>query len=149
MIIIGIMTTVGLLFLGIPAALVLGLIALFLEFIPFYGPVLSAVPAVAVALLTSGETAFWVIVLYTGIQQSEGHLLQPLVMRGTVRLPPVLTVLVGAFMTILFGFLGLVLAVPLLATALALIKRLYIQPLNAHALRVAKVSPGKPPADSE
>lgn len=144
MIIIGVLTTIGLLFLGIPAALVLGLIALLLEFIPFYGPILSAVPAVAVALLTSAESALWVIILYTVIQQGEGHLLQPLVMRGTVRLPPVLTVLIGAFMTILFGFLGLVLAVPLLATALAMIKRLYVQPLNAHALRAAKSPPGTP-----
>lgn len=149
MIIIGVLTTIGLLFLGIPAALVLGLIALFLEFIPFYGPILSAVPAVAVALLTSGESALWVIILYTVIQQGEGHLLQPLVMRGTVRLPPVLTVLIGAFMTILFGFLGLVLAVPLLAVVLALTKRLYVQPLNAHALRVAKSPPGTPPTGYE
>jgi predicted PurR-regulated permease PerM len=144
MIIIGVLTTAGLLFLGIPAPLVLGLIALLLEFIPFYGPILSAVPAVAVALLTSTESALWVIILYVVIQQGEGHLLQPLVMRGTVRLPPVLTVLIGAFMTILFGFLGLVLAVPLLATALAMIKRLYVQPLNAHALRVAKAPPDTP-----
>jgi predicted PurR-regulated permease PerM len=138
------LTTVGLLFLGIQGSLVLGLIAFFLEFIPFYGPILSAVPAVAVALLVSGESALWVIVLYTGIQQAEGHLVQPLVMRGAIRLPPVLTVLIGAFMAILFGFLGLVLAVPLLATALVLTKRLYIQPLNAHALRVATAPPGTP-----
>lgn len=149
MIIIGVLTTIGLLFLGVPAALVLGLIALLLEFIPFYGPILSAIPAVAVALLTSAELALWVIVLYVVIQQGEGHLLQPLVMRGTVRLPPALTVLIGAFMTILFGFLGLVLAVPLLATALAMIKRLYIQPLNAHALRVAKAPPDTPPTGYE
>lgn len=142
MLIIGTMTAVGLVFLGIPAPLVLGLIAFFLEFIPFYGPILSAIPAVAVALLTSGESALAVIILYTVIQQAEGHLLQPLVMRGAVRLPPALTVLIGAFMSILFGFLGLVLAVPLLATAIVLTKRLYIQPLNAHALRVEGPPPG-------
>lgn len=142
MLIIGVMTTIGLLFLGIPAPLVLGLIAFFLEFIPFYGPILSAVPAVAVAFLTSGESALAVIILYTIIQQAEGHLVQPLVMRGAVRLPPALTVLAGAFMAILFGFLGLILAVPLLATAIVLTKRLYIQPLNVHALRVEEPPPG-------
>lgn len=149
MLIIGAMTTVGLLFLGVPAALVLGLIAFFLEFISFYGPILSAVPAVAVALLTSGESAFWVIVLYIGIHQSEGNIVQPLVMRGTVHLPPVLTVLVGAFMAILFGFLGLILAVPLMAMVIVFVERLYIQPLNAHALRIARAPPGRERGDGE
>lgn len=135
MTIIGVLTTLGLYLLGIPAALALGLIAFFLEFIPFYGPVLSAVPAVAIALLTSGKSALAVIVLYTVVQQAEGNLLQPLVMREAVRLPPALTVLVGAFMAILFGFLGLLLAVPLLATAIVLVKRLYVQPLNLRAMR--------------
>jgi predicted PurR-regulated permease PerM len=145
MLIIGTLTTVGLIFLGIQAPLALGLIAFFLEFIPFYGPILSAVPAVAVALLLSGESALSVIILYTVIQQAEGHLVQPLVMRGAVRLPPALTVLIGAFMAILFGFLGLILAVPLLATIIVLVRRLYVQPLNAHALRIAKAPPGTPP----
>lgn len=140
--VIGVLTALGLYLMGIPAALVLGLIAFFLEFIPFYGPVLSAVPAVAVAFLTSGKSALAVIVLYTVIQQAEGNLLQPLVMRETVRLPPALTVLVGAFMAILFGFLGLLLAVPLLATAIVLVKRLYVQPLNIHALRVVESGSG-------
>jgi len=135
MTVIGVLTALGLYVMGIPAALVLGLIAFFLEFIPFYGPVLSAVPAVAIAFLTSGKSALAVIVLYIVIQHAEGNLLQPLVMRETVRLPPALTVLVGAFMAILFGFLGLLLAVPLLATAIVLVKRLYIQPLNIHAMR--------------
>lgn len=144
MLIIGVLTTIGLALLGVPAPLALGLIAAILEFIPFYGPILSAVPAVAVALLASPELALWVIVLYTGIQQAEAHLIHPLVMRETVRLPPALTVLVGAFMAILFGFLGLVLAVPLLATALVLTRRLYVKPLNAHALRIAEAPPGTP-----
>lgn len=135
MTVIGVLTALGLQLLGVPAALVLGVLAFFLEFIPFYGPVLSAVPAVAVAFLTSGRSALAVIVLYTLIQQIEGNLLQPLVMRGTIRLPPALTVLVGAFMAVLFGFLGLLLAVPLLATAIVLVKRLYVQPLNVRAMR--------------
>jgi predicted PurR-regulated permease PerM len=146
MVIIGVLTTIGLLFLGVPAALVLGLIALILEFIPFYGPILSALPAIAVALLTSPTLALWVALLYLGIQQSEGHLISPLVMRGVVRLPPALTVLIGAFMAILFGFLGLILAVPSLATALVLFRRLYVKPLNARALRSLTAPPDTPPA---
>lgn len=133
MIIIGILSTLGLLLLGVPAALALGLIAAALEFIPIFGPVLSAIPAVAVALLTSPKLALWTIVLYIVIQEFEAHVLSPLVMRGAVRIPPVLTLLIGTFMFILFGFLGLLLAVPLLAAALVLMRCLYVKPLEMHA----------------
>lgn len=130
MVFIGVATTVGLVLLGIPAALALGLIAGLLEFIPIYGPILSAVPAVAVALLLSPSDAIWVALLYIGIQQFESNVLTPLVMRGAVRLPPALTLLFGALMAVLFGFLGLLLAVPILAAALALVRRLYVENLE-------------------
>jgi predicted PurR-regulated permease PerM len=130
MVVIGVATTIGLMLMGIPAALALGLIAGFLEFIPIYGPILSAVPAVAVALLVSPSDALWVVVLYVAIQQLEANLLAPLVMRGAVRLPPALTLLFGALMAVLFGFLGLLLAVPILAFTLALVRRLYVEHLE-------------------
>lgn len=133
MIIIGILSTIGLLLLGVPAALALGLIAALLEFIPIFGPVLSAIPAVAIALLTSPRLALWTIVLYIVIQEFEAHILSPLVMRGAVRIPPVLTLLIGTFMFILFGFLGLLLAVPILAAALVLVRRLYVEPMEERA----------------
>lgn len=130
MLVIGVATTVGLMLMDIPAALALGLIAGLLEFIPIYGPILSAVPAVAVALLLSPKDAFWVVVLYIAIQQLESNLLTPLVMKGAVRLPPALTILFGALMAVLFGFLGLLLAVPILAFTLALVRRLYVEELE-------------------
>ncbi len=55
----------------------------------------------------------------------------PLVMRGTVHLPPALTVLFQSFMALIFGFLGLLVAVPLLAAALVAVKSLYVEPLEA------------------
>jgi predicted PurR-regulated permease PerM len=145
MLLIGIMTTVGLLLLGIPAAFALGMIALFLEFIPIYGPWLSAIPAVLVALLSSPADAFWVAVLYLCVQEVEAHLMSPLVMKGAVRIPPLLTLLIGAFMAVLFGFLGLVLAVPLLATTMVLLKRLYIEPLEERAAAGEEIPPPPEP----
>lgn len=127
MVSIGVATTVGLVLLDVPAAVALGLIAGLLEFIPIFGPILSAVPAVAVALLLSPKMALWVVLLYIGIQQLESNLLTPLVMRRAVRLPPALTLLFGALMAVLFGFLGLLLAVPILAAALALVRHLYVE----------------------
>jgi len=134
MAIIGLLTTIGLWLLGIPAALALGLIAGLFEFIPIFGPWLAAGPAVAIALILSPTDALWVALLYVGIQQIESNVVTPLVMRGAVELPPALTMFVGALMAIMFGFLGLLLAVPILAAVMALTRRLYIQEMEAEAM---------------
>lgn len=130
MLTIGVLTTLGLWLLDIPAALALGLIAGILEFIPIFGPILSAIPAMAVALIISPSKVLWVVLLYTAIQQLESNLVVPLVMKGAVELPPALTVLFAALMAILFGFLGLFMAVPLLAAAIALIRQLYVREIE-------------------
>mgnify|MGYP001190342076 CR=1 FL=1 len=132
MVTIGVLTTVGLWILGIPAALALGLIAGILEFVPTFGPILSAVPAVAVALLISPAKAFWVIVLYFVIQQLESNIMTPLVMKSAVQLPPALTLLFTVLMAVVFGFLGLLLAVPILAATITLVKRLYVERIEAN-----------------
>ena len=105
----------------------LGLIAGFLEFIPTIGPVLSAVPAVAMGFLDSPEKALYVVIAYIAIQQLEGHILIPLLMKGGMDLPPVMTILAQALMALLFGFLGLMVAVPVLAATLVPIKMLYVE----------------------
>lgn len=127
MVIIGGLTTLGLTLVGMPAALALGLIAGLLEFIPIVGPILSAVPAMAVALTISPVQALWVALLYLGIQQVESNVIHPLIMKGVVELPPALTILFQALMAVLFGFLGLLLAVPALAAAKTLTEMLYVE----------------------
>ncbi|MBW3534709.1 MAG: AI-2E family transporter [Gemmatimonadetes bacterium] len=130
MVVVGTITGIGLWLLGIPAAIALAVIAGLLEFIPIFGPILSAVPAVAVALTVSPMTALWVALLYTGVQQLEGNVITPVVMRGAVRLPPALTLLFLSFMGVIFGFLGLLLAVPILAAGIILVRALYVEPLE-------------------
>ncbi|HUF27337.1 MAG TPA: AI-2E family transporter, partial [Gemmatimonadaceae bacterium] len=116
-----VLSTVGLTLLGVPAALALGVIAAIMAFVPYVGPILSAIPAVAMAFVTGPDKAVWVIVLYIAIQAVESNLLQPLLMKGLVKLEPALTILFQAMMATLFGFLGLLLAVPILASAKALL----------------------------
>jgi predicted PurR-regulated permease PerM len=130
MLMIFVTTTLGLWLLGVPAPLALGLIAGILNFIPFVGPILSAVPAVAMALTVSGRMALWVLLLYIIIQQVESNALIPVVMRRAVRLRPALTILFQMAMAVLFGFLGLVVAVPLLAATRVLVRRLYMDRLE-------------------
>jgi predicted PurR-regulated permease PerM len=124
---IGAVTTIVLLVLRVKAAFALGVIAGLLEFVPTIGPILSAVPAIAMAFLDSPEKALSVAVAYFGIQFMENHLLIPLLMKGGMDLPPALTILAQALMALLFGFLGLMCAVPLLAAAMVAVRMLYVE----------------------
>ncbi|HEX8848621.1 MAG TPA: AI-2E family transporter, partial [Gemmatimonadaceae bacterium] len=124
---IGAVTTVALLILGVKAAFALGLLAGLFEFIPTVGPILSAVPAVAMGFVDSPEKALMIAIAYIVIQFLENHILIPLLMRGGVDLPPALTVVTQAVMALVFGFLGLMVAVPLLAAVMVPVKMLYVE----------------------
>jgi predicted PurR-regulated permease PerM len=127
MLVIGTVTTVVLLLLGVKAAIALGIIAGLLEFIPYVGPILSAVPAIAMALVDGPEKAISVVIAYIAIQQLEGMVLQPLLMKEGLKLPPVITILGQALFSLVFGFLGLLVAVPLLASVMVPVKLLYVR----------------------
>jgi predicted PurR-regulated permease PerM len=127
MLVIGVVTTLVLLALGVKAAVSLGILAGLLEFIPNIGPVLSALPAVVMGFLDSPQKAVLVALAYAGIQLAENHLLIPLLMRKGVDLPPVLTLLAQALMALVFGFLGLLVAVPLVAAVVVTVKMLYVE----------------------
>lgn len=118
MVVIGTVSFVVLMLLDVKAAFALGFIAGLLEFIPTVGPVLSAVPAVLMAFVDSPEKALAVVVAYWGIQFLENNLLIPYLMRGEMDLPPAITLIAQTLMTLVFGFLGLMVAVPLTATIL-------------------------------
>jgi predicted PurR-regulated permease PerM len=127
MIVIGTVTTITLLALGVNGAVPLGVIAGLFEFIPTVGPILSAVPAVAMGFVDSPEKALAVIIAYVVIQQMENYLLIPYLMREGVDLPPALTIVAQALMALIFGFLGLLCAVPMLAAVMVTVKMLYVQ----------------------
>ena len=115
MIVIGAVTTVVLMALKVRAAVPLGILAGLLEFVPTLGPILSSLPAIAMGFVDSPEKALAVAIAYVGIQFIENHLLIPILMKEGVDLPPALTIVMQALMAIVFGILGLLVAVPLLA----------------------------------
>ncbi len=127
MAVVGTLVTVGLMLLDIPSALALGFMAGLFEFVPFVGPVASAIPAVASGLMDSPRTALWVAGLYVLVQQTEGMLIQPLLQQRTVSLPPVLTIFAVLGFGVLFGPLGLLLATPLAVTCFVLVKKLWVR----------------------
>jgi predicted PurR-regulated permease PerM len=127
MILVGGITTAILFALGIESALLLGLIAGLLEFIPLFGPILSAVPAIGVALADSPQKALYVALAFVVIQQLEGNLITPLLLKRRVDIPPALTIIGIALMGVIFGFLGLLIAEPLIAALLVTVKMVYVE----------------------
>jgi predicted PurR-regulated permease PerM len=124
---IGVVTTIVLLALDVEGAFALGFLAGLLEFVPTIGPILSAVPALAMAFLDSPEKALYVALAYLAIQFVESNLLMPLLMHEGVDIPPALSIVFQALMALLFGFMGLLVAVPLLAAVMVPIKMLYVE----------------------
>ncbi len=122
MIVIGVLSTVALLILDVRAPFALGLIAGLLEFVPTVGPVLAAIPAIAMGFIDSPQKALLVLMAYSAIQFVENNLLIPALMRGEIDLPPAITLIAQALMAVLFGFLGLMVAVPLTAAVLVPIR---------------------------
>lgn len=126
MVVVGLLTGLGLWALGMRSALALGLLAGILEFVPFAGPILSAVPAVLLALAVSPDLALWVVLLYIAVQQFEGYVLMPLVQQYAVELPGVVLLFSLIAFGSIFGVLGVILAAPLAVVTFVLVKRLYV-----------------------
>ncbi|HEY7877290.1 MAG TPA: AI-2E family transporter, partial [Gemmatimonadaceae bacterium] len=141
MVVIGVVSTIVLLVLRVKAPFALGLVAGLLEFVPTIGPILSAVPAIGMGFLDSPEKALYVAIAYIAIQQTEGQILIPMLMKEGMDLPPVLTILAQAVMALVFGFLGLVVAVPLLAAVLVPLRILYVDREAPLADALANASP--------
>jgi predicted PurR-regulated permease PerM len=127
MVAVGLLTMIGLLIVGIPLAVGLGVLAGLLEFIPTVGPILAAVPALLLALMIGPETALYVLLLYLVIQWLESYLIQPIIQQRAVHLPPIITILSIVLLGTWLGFLGVLLATPLAASIIVLIKMLYVQ----------------------
>jgi predicted PurR-regulated permease PerM len=144
MVSIGVVTTVGLLVIGIDAPFALGALAGLLEFVPYAGPVIASIPAIAIALVDSPEKALVTALFYLGIQQLESTVLTPLLMKNTLELPPILTIMTQGIMGLLFGLIGVLVAVPMLAAVIVVVKRLYVEDVVGDDLDAAE--PDEQPA---
>jgi predicted PurR-regulated permease PerM len=112
--------------IGMPSALLLGLQAGILTFIPFLGPFIGGVAIMLVAMAQGGTMIFWALGGYALIQSAEGYLLTPLVQQRTVDLRPLLAITAMILFGTLFGLLGIALATPLVAVIRLLVLRLYV-----------------------
>jgi predicted PurR-regulated permease PerM len=127
MLFVGVLTALGLWIAGVPMAIPLGILSAILDFVPFIGPLLAAVPGLLVAFAQGPEVAGWAALVYLVVQFAEGHLILPLVQKWAVQLPPVLGLLSIVAFGLVFGVMGVLFAVPLTVVSVVLVQRLWVQ----------------------
>ena len=121
-VLIFILVYLGLTIFGIPYALLLALLAGTLEIIPVFGPIIAAIPAVALAFSAGGTSLALIITgFYLLVQQFESNLIYPLVVRKIVGVPPILVILALIIGAELAGFLGILISIPVAAAVMELV----------------------------
>lgn len=129
-------TGLGLWLLGVPLALVLGILAGILDFVPYIGPIVAAIPGILLAFTVSPLMALYTAILYLVIQQIEGELVTPVVQQKAIYIPPAVTLLALTTFGLLFGILGVLLAMPLAVVTMILIQMLYVEDVLHTDIRV-------------
>jgi predicted PurR-regulated permease PerM len=127
---VGGMATIAMFFIGVPFALVLGIVAGIFEALPYVGPILGAIPAVVVALLSDPGSAVWVALAFFGIQQVENLVLVPRISGESVKLHPAMVMVVLVVGNELAGFWGMLIAVPVTAVIRDMFQYLYLRFLD-------------------
>lgn len=130
MLCVGLLAGLGLWLVGVPNAVILGLIAGLFEFVPVVGPFAAALPGVLFALAAGPTTALYAAAVYFAVQQLEGALITPMAQRWAVNLPPALGLLAVVVFGVLFGVPGLLFATPLTVVILVLVKQFYLDPME-------------------
>ena len=143
MAVVGVLTCLGLNLLGIQLATTLSILAALLTFVPNFGPIISAVPAVLLGLMQSPMTALWVVALYIVVQLIESNLVTPLLQYRALSLPPVLVIAAQLAASVWMGVLGLVVSTPLLIVATVLVQNLYLRGI-LHEARSAENEDASP-----
>lgn len=124
------LTAVGLLILGVKLWLTLSILAGLLNFIPNFGPLISAVPALLVGFAHDVDLAIIIGVMYLGIQLFESSFITPKAQYHLISIPPALIILAQLFMGALTGILGVIFATPLMLIVIIMVQELYITPMN-------------------
>jgi putative heme transporter len=149
--VVGSIVYVGLLVMGLDYPLVLALVAMLGEMVPILGPFLAAVPALGIALLDSPHTVLVVAGFYLAVQQLEGHLLTPNIMRAQTNIPPLLVIFALLAGSTVGGILGALLAIPTAGALYVFVREVVIpavrgaiatHPSDGH-VRLRRPPPGK------
>jgi len=127
MLAVAILTTLGLWLVGVPLALLLGLIAGLLNIVPFLGAIAGAVPGTLIALTQGWSTVLYALMVYFTVQQLEGNFITPMAQKQAIEMPPALIILAVVAFGLIFGMVGVIVASPLTVVVMVWIKMLYVQ----------------------
>ena len=127
---VGVLALIAYLFIGLPNALVLALIAGIFEAVPMIGPILGAIPAGIIALSISPSKLAWVVGAIIVIQQIESYYLSPRVMNKAVGVNPFVSLLSIFAFASLFGITGALMAIPIAAVIQILLNRFVFHPAD-------------------
>lgn len=132
MVVLGSLTYAGLMLVGLHFAAFFAVFTALAMIVPYFGALVSSVPPILYALTVSTKEAVLVAIIYVAAHQLESNVIQPLVVARTVKLHPALVAIGVVAVERLFGFVGLLVAVPILATVMILIDELWVKPLERH-----------------
>ncbi|MBK8022471.1 MAG: AI-2E family transporter [Chloroflexi bacterium] len=127
LVLVGIITFIGLTLLGMPLILPLTVFAALGSFIPTFGPILALIPAALIALTQGTEQVILVIVLYIGAQAVDNYIVTPIVEKSVLYLPPAYILVAQLVFGVIAGSFGLVLAAPLAAALVVVVRMLYVE----------------------
>lgn len=127
MLIVGILSGVGLGILGVPLALTLAIFAALISFIPNFGPLIALIPAFLLGYTVDPSTGLYVVILYVVIQAVESNVLTPFIQKKMISFPMAMVLIGQVLLGVFTGILGVILAVPLLAVIMVLVKMAYVE----------------------
>jgi predicted PurR-regulated permease PerM len=137
MVLVGALLGLAYWLIGLPLPIGLGVVAGLTNFVPLVGPILGAVPALLFSFTEGTSSVLWTVAAILSVQQIEGNIITPLVQRRAVSVPPALILFSIATFGALFGWLGIVLAVPLTVTCMVLTQKLWIREVLGERAAVA------------
>jgi predicted PurR-regulated permease PerM len=133
-VIVGVLVYLGMLIIGVPYALLLAVFTAFAEIIPIFGALVAGLVAMAIAYSQGGVALAAIVAgLYIVVNQFEANLIYPLIVKKVIGIPPLLVIVALVAGSTLVGFLGVLLAVPISASALELLADYDKHKRRAHA----------------
>src|SRR6185295_10535394 len=104
-----------------------GVLAGLFSFVPNFGPIAALIPSLAVGFVQAPQSIGWIILIIYGTSFVQSQIIAPLLFKESINLPPVLVLIGQVFAAIFLGFLGIMLAVPIIAILMIIVQEVYIK----------------------
>lgn len=127
MLIVGVVSGLGMALLDLQPAVALGVLAGAFSFVPNFGPLAALVPSLAVGFAQAPDKIGLIVLIIYGTSFLQSQVVAPLIFRESINLPPVLVLVGQIFAAVFFGFLGIMLAVPLIAIVMIIVQEVYVK----------------------